>query len=47
MMGPVHGFEDQRVNCVVLGEQHRVIGEASAAQTVLIQNLDLVLILVR
>lgn len=47
MMGAVHGLEDQRVNGVVLGEQHRVIGEASTAQTVLVQHLDLVLVLVR
>lgn len=45
MVRSVHRLQNQRVHRVMLIEEHRVIGQ-SAAQTVLIQHLDFVLILV-
>jgi len=44
-MRPVHGLKHQRVHRMMLREEHRVIGK-TAAQAVLIQHLDLVLVLV-
>lgn len=46
MVRPVHGFEDQRMNGMMLRKQNRMIGKTSA-ETILVQNLYLVLILVR